>query len=143
MYLMEFLALILEKAYSMKHSVAKARFADLQGRRICRGRLVVLGHGSLRHCDQRLQGAHGNPQRTSRKTVYIGCVDANHFASRIENRTATAAVSRGRIVNQFVAHKVSEVSAGRGWPDQRQRSQFIGRALIVSPISEAIIDRRW
>jgi hypothetical protein len=70
----------------------------------------------------------------------IGCVYSDYFALRIEDGAAAAAVGGGGVVGKFVADHISQVSAGRGWPNQGKRGQFAGGALVIAAIGETVVD---
>ena len=93
--------------------------------------------------NQGLQGPDGDADRSAGEAIEVSGVHSDHFATRIEHRTAAAAVGGGRVIDQLVADDISQVAAGSLRPDQRQRRQFAGRALIVGAIRQAVVNRGW
>src|SRR5579864_1655813 len=63
--------------------------------------------------DQGAESIYGDTERAAGEAVHVGGVHADDFALGIENRTATAAVGSGSVIDQLVADYIAEVPAGR------------------------------
>jgi len=86
------------------------------------------------------EGVDGDAEGAAGEAIHVSGVDADDFASGIENGAAAAAVGGGGVVDEFVADDVAEMSAGSGGTNQRQGGQLTGRADVVVAIGHALID---
>jgi Voltage gated chloride channel len=57
--------------------------------------------------NQRAQRFYGDSERAAGEAVNVGGVHSDHFGIGIEYRASAAAVRRGRIVDELVAHNVA------------------------------------
>src|ERR1035437_134598 len=93
-----------------------------------------------RFLQQGTERIHRTSEGASGESVHVGGVDADNFALGVEDGAAAAAVGGGGIVDELVADNVAEMSAGGGGTNQRQGSQLTGRADVVMPIGQALVD---
>src|SRR6266700_79997 len=91
--------------------------------------------------NQWLESLRRYSERAAGESVNVGGIHADDFAARIKHRAAAGTVSRGRVVNQFVADDVAEVSASCERPDKGEGRQFAGRTLVIVTKCKARVHR--
>lgn len=79
------------------------------------------------------------PSVEPRESVHVREINADHLASGIEHRTATAAMGRGRIVDELVIDHVAEMSVSDRGANQGQRRQVFGCTNIILPIGQPLV----
>jgi hypothetical protein len=105
------------KQASIGINIMESRFCEIWSKKTRGGisrktRSVKTRHlfCALGFLHQRAKRIDGDTERAASKSVHVGGVDADYFSFDVEDRTATAAVSGGCVVDQFVADQVAEMS---------------------------------